>query len=100
VVVAPAIRAALVELAHAVRGDSRVLSGASTRSLVLLLPALGARALMDGRDFVGPEDLAALAPYVFAHRIELGAGADDAEAVVKEHVERVVEDLAKESLRR
>jgi len=100
VVIAPVVRESLVDLARALRADRRVLQGASTRSLVLLLPALQARAIVHGRDFVSPEDVDALAPFVFTHRIECAPGVDDVEAVVREHTATIVERLARESLRR
>ncbi len=100
VVIAPAIREALVDLARALRSDPRVLQGASTRSLVLMMPALQARAVIFGRDFVSPEDVEALAPYVFEHRIECAAGIDEPAAVVRENAAPQIEKLAKESLRR
>src|SRR5690606_39175716 len=50
--VADAIREALVDAAGATREHPHVLQGVSTRSLVMMLPALQARALLHGRDFV------------------------------------------------
>jgi MoxR-like ATPase len=100
VVVADAVRGSLVDLARAIRADERVLQGVSTRSLVLMLPALQARALLRGRDFVAPEDIEALAPVVFAHRVECVPGIDDPVDVLRDHVKVAVEKLAKESLRR
>ncbi len=100
VAIAPVVREGLVDLARALRADRRVLQGASTRSLVLLMPALQARAAVHGRDFVAPEDLEALAPHVFAHRIECVPGVEDAAAVVREHTAAIVERLARASLRR
>jgi MoxR-like ATPase len=100
VAIAPVVREALVDLARALRSDRRVLQGASTRSLVLLLPALQARAVVHGRDFVGPEDVEALAPYVFTHRLECVPGVEDVEGVVREHTAATAERLARESLRR
>ena len=100
VAIAPIVRESLVDLARALRADRRVLQGASTRSLVLMLPALQARAVVHGRDFVGPEDVEALAPYVFTHRLECAPGVDDVAAVVREHTAVIVERLARASLRR
>ena len=96
----PAFREALVDLARSLRSDKRVLQGASTRSLVLMLPALQARALIAGRDHVSPLDLEVLAPFVFAHRLECAPGVDDPAAVVREHTAAQVEKLARQSLRR
>lgn len=95
----PAFREALVDLARNLRGDKRVLQGASTRSLVLLLPALQARALLAGRDYVSPHDLEVLAPHVFGHRLEVAPGIDDVAAIVREHTAREVEKLSRKVLR-
>lgn len=93
----PEIRHALVDLARSLRSDDRVLQGASTRSLVLFLPALQARALLHRRDHVIPEDVEALAPHVFRHRLQLSAGGGNAEAVVRAHLGPILEALARHS---
>lgn len=100
VFLAPIVKEALVDTARALRADPRVLQGASTRSLVLALPALQARALVHGRDYVGPEDLEALAPRIFPHRLELAPGVEDAVEVVRDCVAPQLERLARASLRR
>ncbi len=98
--VAPVVKEALVDLARLLRSDSRVLQGASTRALVLMLPALQARAVIHGRDFVSPEDIAALAPYVFKHRLECAPGVEDVSTLIEEATGVEVEKLARASLRR
>jgi MoxR-like ATPase len=95
----PAFRESLVDLARSLRSDKRVLQGASTRSLVLLLPALQARALLAGRDYVSPRDLEVLAPHVFGHRLEVAPGIDDIGAIVREHCAREVEKLSRKALK-
>ena len=98
--VAPAVKEALVDLARLLRSDSRVLQGASTRALVLMLPALQARAVIHGRDFVSPEDIEALAPHVFKHRLECAPGVEDVDALIAEATAVEIEKLARSSLRR
>jgi MoxR-like ATPase len=98
--IAEPIRAALVDLARGLRADERVLQGASTRSLVLMLPALQVRALMRGRDHVTPEDVEALAPPIFGHRIECVPGVMDKSDVIRAALLPVVERLARASLGR
>ncbi len=98
--VAPIVKETMVDTARALRVDKRVLQGASTRSLVLMLPALQARALLRKRDFVAPVDLEALAPFVFQHRIECSPGVDDPSVVVRECVAPQVESLARASMHR
>ncbi len=100
VVIDPVVRESMVDLARALRADPRVLQGASTRSLVLLLPALQARALIAGRDYVGPDDLAALAPHVFRHRLELSPGVADVDDVINDAVGPQMDRLARASLKR
>jgi len=99
VAIAQPIKEALVDLARAIRADDRVLQGASTRSLVLMLPALQGHALLRGRDYVGPDDVEALAPHVFQHRLECAPGTEDAVHVVREHLAGTLETLARGSLR-
>jgi len=98
--VAPVVKEALVDLARLLRADPRVLQGASTRALVLMLPALQARAVIQGRDFVSPEDIEVLAPYVFKHRLECAPGVEDIDALIAEATAVEIEKLAKVSLRR
>lgn len=98
--VAPVVKEALVDLARLLRDDPRVLQGASTRALVLMLPALQARAVIRGRDFVSPEDVEALAPYVFKHRLECAPGVEDVDALIAHATGIEIEKLARASLRR
>lgn len=96
----PLFREVLVDTARALRADDRVLQGASTRSLVLMMPALQAHALVEGRDFVSPGDLELLAPHVFRHRIECAPGVDDPLDVIHDAVAPQIERLSKASLSR
>jgi MoxR-like ATPase len=56
-------------MAAATRAHESVALGVSTRGCIALARMSQARAAMDGRDFVTPDDAKLLAPYVFAHRI-------------------------------
>jgi MoxR-like ATPase len=100
VYIAPPIREALVDLARALRSDERILQGASTRSLVLMLPALQARALLRGRDYVLPEDVTALSVHVFSHRLECAPGVVDKHELIRTAIAPVIERLSKLSLAR
>jgi len=53
---------------------------------------------MKGREFVLGEDIAWLAPYVFAHRISLAPGVDDDIGVVAECVKGPLEVLSRFTL--
>jgi MoxR-like ATPase len=65
-----------------------------------MLPALQARAALYGRDFVSAEDIEALAPRVFNHRLELVPGLADPERVIREALARAIETLSRSTLRR
>jgi MoxR-like ATPase len=58
------------------RSHRLVYLGASPRAALALLRAAKARALLGGRDFVLPDDVKVLAPYVLTHRILLAPEAE------------------------
>jgi MoxR-like ATPase len=66
-----ALRTYVVSLLGRTREDPRVELGASPRAGLLLLRAAKARALLEGRDHVLPDDVQALAQMVLGHRIVL-----------------------------
>ncbi len=94
------IKISLVDIANNLRGDERVLQGNSTRSLVLMLPALQARAALSGRDYVNSNDIRALIPRVLGHRLELAPGLHDSGDVLEECMKEPLETLARSTLRR
>ena len=55
------------------RNDERILLGASPRGSVMLHRAAQARAFLDGRDYLLPDDVKRLVIPVFAHRIVLNS---------------------------
>ena len=100
VFVAPAIKEALVQFADETRESNLSLQGISTRSLVLAIPALQAHAVLNQRDYVVPEDLVSLAPFIFAHRLMMAPGSHSAEELVEQALKRPLEILSKKSLQR
>lgn len=60
-----------VELVRATRKHPAVFLGASPRATLALVQAAKAYAFLQERDYVIPDDLKALAPYVLGHRIIL-----------------------------
>jgi MoxR-like ATPase len=96
--VAPAVEQCLVDLARALRAHPQVLQGVSTRSLVLMVPALKVAAALRGRDYVSGEDVAWLAPRVFAHRMEVGPGAPRPADLVAACLEEPMEALSRSTL--
>jgi len=67
--VEPSVRRYAVDLATATRRHRDVLTGASPRGSLALVLAVRGLALIDGRDYVVPEDVKQLAPAVLSHRI-------------------------------
>ena len=59
----------VVTLLRQTRADARVYLGASPRAGIALLRVAKARALADGRDFVAPDDVKAVAEPVLSHRL-------------------------------
>jgi MoxR-like ATPase len=61
----------VVTVLRATRGDSRLYLGASPRAGIAILRVAKARALADGRSFLEPDDIKAVAVAVLAHRLIL-----------------------------
>ncbi|MBA2624747.1 MAG: MoxR family ATPase [Acidimicrobiia bacterium] len=73
---APAVADYIVEIGARTRSAPDVRLGASPRAALGLLNAAKARAAMQGRHYVLPDDVKALAPCVLAHRLLLTGGPD------------------------
>jgi MoxR-like ATPase len=65
------VKAYIVDLAEATRSDPDVLLGASPRATLYLQRAARAKAAMDERDFVTPDDVKAMMLPVLSHRLIL-----------------------------
>lgn len=63
------IRQYVVDVVRATREHSLLEVGASPRGSLFLGLAAQAQAAVNGRDFVGPDDVKAVAPMVLAHRV-------------------------------
>jgi MoxR-like ATPase len=90
--VEPSLSRYVVDLVRSTRTDQRLYLGASPRAGIALLRLSKARALSDGRDYVLPDDVQALASAVLAHRLILGpearANGTAPQQLVREAVER------------
>jgi MoxR-like ATPase len=65
----------VVALLHHTRDDDRLLLGASPRAGIAVIRVAKARALTDGREYVTPDDVKAVAVPVLSHRVILTAEA-------------------------
>ena len=93
VYVSPAVERYAVAIAQATRDDPALRLGASPRSTLQLVRASRARAALDGRDFVLPDDIDALAVPVLAHRLVLMPRAQHPDGALVRDVEEVVERI-------
>jgi len=59
----------IVEIVRQTRADARLKLGVSPRGSLMLFRACQAAALTSGRDYVLPDDVQRLAPYVLPHRL-------------------------------
>ncbi|WP_430522229.1 AAA family ATPase [Microbacterium aurum] len=93
VFVHPAVGRYAVAVTAATRSDAAASVGASPRGSLALLTCGRARALIEGRDFVTPDDIKALAPAALAHRVtirpELWLSGVSGEQVVRAAVDSV-----------
>jgi MoxR-like ATPase len=101
--VADSIEGYIVDLVAATRSSSRLAVGASPRGSLALLKLSRAQAALDGRDFVVPEDVKAIAVPALAHRLtlrpELWVQRVRGEDVVVEALESVPTPPAEDALR-
>jgi MoxR-like ATPase len=73
----------LVALVTATRTSPLLTLGASPRGALALLRAARALALVEGRDFLVPDDLKGLAVPALAHRVAVKSGAPPADTVIR-----------------
>ncbi len=101
--VADSIEAYIVDIVTATRDSKRLAVGASPRGSLALLKLSRARAALDGRDFVVPEDVKSVAVPALAHRLtlkpELWVQRVRGEDVVVEALESVPTPPAEDALR-
>ena len=83
--VSDTVRGYIIDLAHASRTFESVRLGLSPRGALALMRGAQVRAAFDGRDFVTPDDVKNIAPYIMAHRILVrgGSALRDADAAPK-----------------
>ncbi len=80
-----------VAITSATRDNENISLGASPRATIALIRSAQAAAFIDGRDYVIPDDIQYLAPFVLSHRIVLSTSAKIAN--IKE--ESIIENIIK-----
>lgn len=81
----------MMDIVEKTRTESRFVTGVSTRGAIALYKASQAKAALEGRDYVIPEDVLAVAPYVLSHRI-ISKGAESFEDA-KQYLNRMIETI-------
>jgi MoxR-like ATPase len=78
----------LVRLGNMIRADSLALAPPSPRAILMLARVAQVHAMSQGRDFVTPDDVRALAPDVLAHRMII-SGDEAGHSYVSRMLEKV-----------
>ena len=89
----PLIKQYIVSVVDATRKHGSVYLGASPRGSLALYRTCQARALLDGRDFVMPDDVKELAYATLGHRIIVSPAARVKNVTAKEVVEQTLERI-------
>ena len=101
VYVHPLVAGYLADIAAATRKQDRIAMGVSPRGTLALMRAAKALACMEGRDYLIPDDVKALAPDVLSHRLVFAYGGgrqEEARGLMEEILSRVpvpVEDFGR-----
>jgi MoxR-like ATPase len=83
----------VVSLIRATREAADIETGASPRAAALLAGAARARAALEGRDYVLPDDVKALAPAVLRHRVVLSPAAEIEGRPVESVIARLIDQV-------
>ena len=90
----PALVEYVVQIAAATRRDEQLQTGVSTRGALALMHAAKATAMLNGRDYVVPEDITSNVVPVFAHRVIPKSYAHDTDGVAASRImQRLLETI-------
>ena len=90
---APALKRYIVEIANQTREHPEVYLGASPRGSLAMYRTAQAMAALDGREYILPDDIKALAVPTLAHRVILGPGARLRDLTTSQIVEEVLHNV-------
>ena len=83
-----------VEIVRATRQHESLLVGAGPRATQALLLSSQAHAVLEGRDFVTPDDIKSMVPAVLEHRLVMRPEFEIEEMTIREVVQRILEEIA------
>jgi len=87
------IKSYVLDLIHAVRDSPQISMGGSPRATLAFLNAGKARAAINGREYVIPDDIKALVNPILRHRVVLSTEADLGEQPVDEILHNAIADV-------
>ena len=93
VFVHPCIREYMVNIIDATRTAEGIVMGVSPRGSIAFLRSVKAYAYLEGRNYVNPDDVRAVAAHVLAHRLVLGYGMDNGSNSAAELIEKIMENI-------
>jgi MoxR-like ATPase len=77
-------------IAEMTRNEQRFVLGASPRAVLALVKASQSKAFLEGRDYVKPDDVKAVAPYILEHRLTLTSEAKIAKEDKHDIIRRLI----------
>ena len=93
VVVDDSLMKYLCNIVAATRDSTYTWIGGSPRASIALLQTAKAHAILSGRDFVTPDDIHFLAPYILAHRVTLTAEAELNGMTITQLVKQIIDTV-------
>ncbi|MFD2508836.1 AAA family ATPase [Halalkalibacter alkalisediminis] len=94
ILVSEEVKMYMVDLVHETRRHRSVELGVSPRGTIALMKASQAYAFLQGREYVIPDDVKHLAPYVLAHRMMLTAESRMSNRTAEEVVHSILEHVS------
>lgn len=90
-----AVRGYIADIGNASRHNSEIKLGLSTRGLIALKNMSQARAALRGREFVTPDDVKTVAPYVCVHRLICRSTVmRDPDSAKREILDKMIKELS------
>jgi len=93
ILVADEIKEYIVEITNRTRNHKDIKVGASPRGSIALMHLSKSMAAIEGREFVIPDDVKKIAPYVLAHRIILKAEAKIKKVSTYKLIDEILEEV-------
>jgi MoxR-like ATPase len=88
--VAPEVQDYIARITRGTRGEPSIALGASPRATVALMRAARAAAVLEGRDYVVPDDVKGRVPAVLRHRVTLAPELEVEGRTVEEVLDTIV----------